>query len=294
MNRYANEGSLENRPKTGRPRITTPEIDQAICANVQNEPFTTATDVARVFDLSAITVRRRLKENGLFHFIPAQQTKLTDRHRQLRVQFCEENMNLDWERVIFSDEKTFKSSVDAKKHLWRPKNERYNPRYVQSVQTSGKISCGVWGFITAGGVGQLCETSSKMNSLEYISILDEQLLPAGQIMYQEEFANMRFMQDNARFHTSYAAMAWFRSHPEIELLQWPARSPDLNPIENVWAKMVYKWELNMPISKHDILNEISRRWQLLIGDTDYISALYESMPRRLQEVIDYDGNWCSY
>lgn len=294
VNRFVNEGSLESHPKSGRPRITTPQVDQAIYQYVENQPFTTSTDVARIFDLSAITVRRRLNEHGLFHFIPAQQTKLTEDHKRLRVQFCEENLDRDWEKVIFSDEKTFKSSVDTKEHLWRPKNERFNPKYVQSVRKSGRISCGVWGFVTASGVGQLCEISPRMNSLEYTSILEDQLLPSWEIMFREDFDDMLFMQDNSGVHTSALTRNWFRSHPEVTILQWPARSPDLNPMENIWAKLVYKWQMNTPVNRNNVLQEVNRRWELLIGDTEYISALYGSMANRLREVIEYDGNWCSY
>lgn len=294
VNRFEREGTLEPRPKSGRPRITTPEVDRAIFEFVDNEPFTASTDVARSFDLSATTVRRRLHEFGLFHFIPAVQTKLTDEHRHKRIEFCEQNMDLDWENVIFSDEKTFKTSVDTKQILWRPKNARFNPKYVQSIQTSGRVSCGVWGFITAGGVGQLCRISPGFKSREYISVLDEQLLPALNAMFPGYVSEMKFMQDNARMHTSRETQAWLRTHPEITLLEWPARSPDLNPIENVWARMVYKWQLEGPNTKENILQEVERRWEEMIGDTNYIDALYRSMPNRLQEVLDNHGNWCSY
>ncbi|EFN63808.1 hypothetical protein EAG_12176, partial [Camponotus floridanus] len=46
--------------------------------------------------------------------------------------------------------------------------------------------------------------------------------------------------DNSAVHTSLETQTWFRNHPEIQLVNWPARSPDLNLIENVWAQMVQR------------------------------------------------------
>lgn len=88
----------------------------------EENPFTTASSIARQFNLSAFVVRQRLREAGLQHSIPATETKLTDQHRQVRIRFCEENQGLDWDRVIFSDEKVFRSNSDRKSHLWWPRD----------------------------------------------------------------------------------------------------------------------------------------------------------------------------
>lgn len=287
---------MERRPSSGRHRVTTAEQDNLIVTHATEQPFTTAASIARIYNLNQTTVARRLKEGGLNHQIPATQAKLTEKHRYDRVKFCEENQGRDWDRVIFSDEKTFKSHSDTKLHLWRPRNERYNPRYVQSIKRSGHITCGVWGFITSAGVGELCEISPHMDSPKYCNMLEEILIPSMHIMFGQNCDEFLFMQDNAGIHKSRFAMNWFESHPEVTVLAWPPLSPDLNPIENVWGKMVYGWDIEhrIRISRQTVLDEAMQRWNDLIGDTDYINALYNSMPNRLQQVIDRNGNWCSY
>lgn len=287
-------GSLDTNYKNcHRPRITTEDDDSVIVNAVRENPFTTLASLSDEYNISLYTIRRRLNENGLYHFIPAYQTQLTEEQKEARVEFCELHYGIDWDWVIFSDEKTFKSCNDRAQSLWRPKNERYNPRYIQETTFSGRITCGVWGYITKGGVGDLCQISSRMNSEEYTSILENTFLPSIDVSYGDSVAEFTFQQDNARMHTSYHTRAWFQSHPEIQVMQWPVKSPDLNLIENVWAKMVWNWPDGGFVNRHDIFAEAEYRWNELRG-TDYIDNLYNSMTKRCNEVINNHGNWCSY
>lgn len=294
MNRYKLSGSVATYYKNcHRPRITAVNIDHAITDYVEQNPFTTSCSLAYDFNISPWTVRRRLKESGLFHFIPAFQTRMTQEQKDRRVQFCEENYGIDWDFVAFSDEKTFKSCNDRAKSLWRPKNQRYNPLYIQETTFSGRITCGVWGFITRGGVGELSQITAHMNSQEYTTILDEVFLPSIHTMYGDSAREFTFQQDNARMHTSYHTRAWFASHPEVICMEWPVKSPDLNLIENVWAKMVWNWPDGGFPNRNAIFTEAEERWDAIRG-TEYVANLYDSIPKRLNEVINNGGNWCKY
>lgn len=278
---------------SGRHRITTPDVDDQILNATRQSPFITLSSLSHEFEISQYTIRRRLNENGLFHYIPAYQTKLTQEQKDRRVDFCEDNYGIDWDWVIFSDEKTFKSCNDRAKSLWRPKNQRYNPLYIQETTFSGRITCGVWGYITKGGVGELCETSRGMNSAEYTSFLEGALLPSIDITYGDSAAEFTFQQDNARMHTSYHTRAWFAAHPQIRCMEWPVKSPDLNLIENVWAKMAWNWPDGGFANRQEIFMEAENRWNELRG-IDYVDNLYNSMTKRMNEVINNGGNWCSY
>lgn len=114
-----------------------------------------------------------------------------------------------------------------------------------------------------------------------------------QALYSAEAANFLFQQDNAAMHTSSETKNWFAQHPEVCVLQWPPRSPDLSPIENMWAQLLQNWPNRTFSNRQMLLNEVSTRWDALRG-TEYITNLYNSMPRRLQQVLDRNGNWCSF
>ena len=95
-------------------------------------------------------------------------------------------------------------------------------------------------------------------------------------------------------HPSKVFFEWFRERPNITLIDWPGNSPDLNPIENCWAWMKAQLEnckaTSIPLLKVEIL----RLWTLKMDDSQYLRNLVESMPRRLQAVLESGGNATKY
>ena len=89
-------------------------------------------------------------------------------------------------------------------------------------------------------------------------------------------------------------MEWFRQRPNIQLIDWPGNSPDLNPIENCWAWMKSQLKDCQATSIPQLEEEIMRLWLFRMSDSEYLRNLVMSMPRRLQAVLENGGNANKY
>jgi hypothetical protein len=105
--------------------------------------------------------------------------------------------------------------------------------------------------------------------------------------------NWIFMQDNAPCHKAQATMEEFRRR-RIRLLEWPANSPDLNPIEHVWAWMkdyIQKYYPRPP-SAAELKRQVLEAWDAV--PEDFLLHLVHSMPRRINMVASTGGGWTQY
>ncbi|PRD22938.1 UNVERIFIED_CONTAM: Transposable element Tcb1 transposase [Trichonephila clavipes] len=90
----------------------------------------------------------------------------------------------------------------------------------------------VWGGIGYHSRTPLVRIAGTLNSQRYISEVLEPVVLQG-------LATAIFQQDNARPHVARIVQRFFVNH-QIELLPWPARSPDLSPVENMWSMVAQR------------------------------------------------------
>ena len=99
------------------------------------------------------------------------------------------------------------------------------------------------------------------------------------------------MHDGAPAHKS-KTVSKFLTDNNIPVLEWPGNSPDLNPIENAWNYIKNKLQETRPSNIVDRQKELKKLWVNL--DPTYFASLAESMPQRLQTVIDCKGEMTKY
>lgn len=190
--------------------------------------------------------------------------------------------------MIFSDEKKFNlDGPDGIQYYWR--DLRKEPKYF-SKRNFGGGSLMVWGAFCSAGTLTLAFPSTKMNSLEYIGVLENHLLP---YLYIHQDESWIFQQDNAPIHKSRSTKLWFAEH-FIQVLDWPACSPDQNPIENLWGLLVRKvYEDNRHFETIEELKlAIQHAWEEISSET--INSLVRSMPNRILAVAENKGGPTAY
>lgn len=245
--------------------------------------------------VSERTVRRRLKEYGLSARRPANGPELTRGHRVERLRFAREHRNWgieEWSKVLFSDESRFcLRSPDGRQRVWRRTGERFAQCNIVPRLSYGGGSIMVWGGIGVEARTELVVVhGNRLNSDRYIrDILEPHVVPFAPFVGD----NFWFMQDNARPHVARIVNDYL-DEVGIPRIIWPARSPDLNPIEHVWDMLGRKIRAQIPAPANlaALREALVREWENL--DQGSIRNLFEGMPRRIEAVIRARGGNTQY
>ncbi|GFY36280.1 transposable element Tcb2 transposase [Trichonephila clavipes] len=221
--------------------------------------------------ISRKTVARRLRGGRLYARRPVVCVPLTRQHRTARLQWCHEHHNWteqDWACVLFSDEKN-----------------------IQEKDRYPTCSIMVWAGIMINGRSRLhVVANGTMTGQRYI---DEVLLPHVRLFRGAVGDKFVFMDDNATCHRTLAVQDCLDSEG-IQRLVWPARSPDLNPIENVWDALGRQvaGRNYPPTNKNTLFRALTEEWDKL--PQQLLDNVVQSMIRRVECCITLHGGHIPY
>ncbi|GFV38451.1 transposable element Tc3 transposase [Trichonephila clavipes] len=233
------EGTTDRRGRSHPPQCTTSRDDRQIVRVAVTDRSVTSRTLAEYIEsvthhsVSARTIRLHLQQSGRSARRPLLCLPLTHNHRRLRRQWSNERRMwvAEWNEVVFTDE----SRICLQHHngrirVWRHRGERMPNSRVMHRHTSPAPDIMLWGGIGYHSRTPLVRISSTLNSQRYISeVLEPVVLP-----YLQGLATAIFQQDNAQPPVARIVQRFFVNH-QIELLPWPARSPNLSPMENMWS-----------------------------------------------------------
>ena len=286
-----------NRPRTGRPKaLSERDVRQikkeaASQKNFSTDKLAEMMKKTKIADVCSKTIRNALNGENLHGELKLKKPCLTKKNIKARFEFAKRYVNKPisfWKGVLWSDEtKINVHGCDGRRYVWKKPDELIKPRHVK-ITFKHDAYVMVWGAFAYSGVGSLHTISGRMNSDMYIGIMDEYVLANGVELCGDDFI---FQQDNDPKHTSKTTKAWLE-RIRIDVLPWPSQSPDLNPIENLWYALKNSIQKRELTKKSELEAAMHECWRGI--DTAILHKLVESMPRRLQAVIDNKGLWTKY
>jgi transposase len=300
-NQFQQSQTASRRYSPGRPRITSARDDRYLRISALRNMRDTPTQLRYALSsstgtlVSASTVRRRLHEGGLYARRPVVCVPLTPRHKRERLNWARLHVGWtqnQWRSILFTDESRFALQSDSRRILiWREKGTRYHPSNILERDAYGGGSVMVWAGVSLGGRTDLyLLPSGTMNGQRYRDeVLDPYVRP-----YAGAIGDTFILQDdNARPHRSRLVDQYLQENT-IQRMEWPARSPDLNPIEHVWDALGRRIAaLNPPPQNiQGLRRALEQQWSLL--PTELLDTIINSMKHRCESCIAVRGDHTQY
>lgn len=285
--------TYKSKISSGRPKVTTDRDDRKIARQASNDKISAiAIHGTLESQCSLRTVQRRLQQNKNLKFCKHNaKPMLSANHKLCRLEFAKLHVTWrmdDWSKIIWSDEKKFNlDGPDAYRFYW---HDLRKEKQIFAKRNCGGGSVMVWAAFGINGCTPLAFCKTKMTSCDYQDILAEYLLPEAPLISPGEYI---FMHDNAPIHRSNSTKDWLEANG-VETMQWPALSPDLNPIENLWgwlSRKVYSQGRQFH-SVSDLKRGILNAWSEI--PDELIKKLFNSMNDRMIKVIQARGSSIDY
>lgn len=280
------------RKQQGRQQKLTDPIKYFICATTINFPEISGAEIAlqiyNIFhvDVSDDTVNNCRKKYSFKYGQRIRALPLTMIHVNIRFNFSNWffGSGISHRTIIFSDESWFE--IGTQNHyVWRIPGEIYPEILKTDLPHPPKVM--IWGAIGYNFKSNLVFFDRSVNSDTYYNnaILGSHLKANADYVYG--LNGWFFQQDNARPHVSRKTLSNLRNSGITLFPFWPAHSPDLSPIEIIWAIMGKRVEKFRPKTVQHLMMIIQYVWNNLSFQT--INSLIDSFPRRLRKCIQNRG-----
>lgn len=283
---YQKKVPMDKVGKMGRPRKMTPAVKRQILANVRDKPHLSSTEIAREVsteenNISARSARLYLQYRQFTKKKPRNVPRLTQKHIEARLSWAKENLNKDWSKVFFSDE-SFVQLFSNSLQYWTKKGG-----VIENPQNKDRTKVMFWAGFSVNFKSEIVFVDGTLTGEKYRGIVEKHVTPVlGRSKRCSARRGYTFQQDNDPKHTSKVVKEYLEDC-SFSVMKWPACSPDLNPIENLWAIVKRKVAKRFPTTKLMLREYLIEEWAKVPRST--LENLVRSMPKRVNAVITNEG-----
>lgn len=234
-------------------------------------------------DISRPTMSLYLKKNGCTYDNIERRIYLKEEHLQKRRNFALDFIDnrLDESKIIFTDEKKFRLDAPDNRKTWTTNTTKTTQRRRQN----GGGGLMFHATMCSDGWMHFTEVSHKMNAKSYQEFLEKELFPIVIDRFGPDFI---FQQDNAPCHSARLIKQYLEEQ-QVEVLNWPPLSPDLNIVEDIWAYLVSKiYDGPVVLTVKDLREKVLEHANQI--PKSLIDKLYASFPDRLRSCLKNGGD----
>lgn len=288
--------------KGGRPAMINNSSRKVVRQKLRNGSLKNAKDTQKYlnqlgYPISYSGTRKMISQLGFDCSLKKKKSLITTKHAKARLRWAKEHRDWtvdQWKKVIYSDETRINLwGSDGAKYVYKLKGDPIRPFHVKSKVKHDK-SLMMWGCMTSLGPGYACRIIEyPMNADLYTHILNTSYLDTIQY-YHLRHEDIIFQQDGDPKHTSRKAKDWLNNNHVIYINDWPACSPDLNPIEHLWHHLKLKLDQysTKPKNLDELWERIELEWNKFTKED--MQPYYEGLPKRIQEVIKAKGGYTKH
>lgn len=207
--------------------------------------------------------------------------KLSPKLKSKRVAFAKKCLieNVNWQKVVFSDEKRFSLNGCDSFYTWVHSNQ--SPSRVRKVIKAPGLM--VWAMVLPNGLISFQFLKGNQSADNYIQIIKNVVIPISRLNLTSDYT---YQHDNCPIHVARKTRNYCTSS-NLKVLDWPASSPDLNIIENLWQIISLKvYEEGAPQNIKELkIKVIEAIHAINESQSEIVKNLYNSIRGRLCEVI---------
>jgi hypothetical protein len=207
----------------------------------------------------------------------------TEAHIKAREAFARNHTHLDVENVLFSDEKMWSCDQRGRMHYYTVHEGEQLPLKA-TLGSAYSMKLHVWGVIGVGVKKLFILPPGMVNAEAYHWTLSHRL----KLRTDAALRGKIFQQDNAPAHTAKKVKAYLDSGGGKWIKDWPSKSPDLSPIETLWAIAAREAEKDAPTTEGELRAAILRAWDAIPQAT--VDRLVRGFHDRRRHIVEHGGH----